>query len=256
MTDRREVSATATRAPEHGPLNSIGIVISLIVPAHNEESLIGDTLRILKAAAVATGEPFEMIVVDDASTDRTAEIARSHAATVVTTSGRQIAASRNAGARVAKGEFLIFVDADTHVPPQTMRAALRALRNGAVGGGARLRADPSTPFWLAKLAIFTVSMMRLTRWAAGCFFFVRRDAFDKVGGFDERYFATEEIVLSRALKKLGRMVIVSEAVITSGRKGRLYGPWHLFVLGWRLLRGGRAALQRREGLELWYDGRR
>jgi glycosyltransferase involved in cell wall biosynthesis len=237
-------------------LNSTGIVISLIVPAHNEETLIGDTLRVLKASAAAVAEPFELIVVDDASTDMTAAIALTHGASVVSTDRRQIAASRNAGARAAKGDYLIFVDADTHVPPQTMRAALDALRKGAVGGGARLRADPQTPFWLAKLAIFTVTMMRMTRWAAGCFLFVRRDVFEAVGGFDERYFATEEIVLSRALKKHGRMVIVSEAGITSGRKGRLYGPWHLLVLGWRLLRGGRAALQRREGLELWYDGRR
>ena len=248
--------APRTRAGTGDPLNSIGIVISLIVPAHNEERLIGDTLRTLRESADALGEPFELIVVDDASTDGTTAIARAHGASVVSAGGRQIAASRNAGARAARGEYLIFDDADTHVPALTLRAAVSALQAGAVGGGARLRAAHGSPFWLAKMAAFVVSMMRLTRWAAGCFFFVRRDAFERVGGFDERYFATEEIVLSRALKRLGRMVIVSEAVVTSGRKGQLYGPWHHILLGWRLLRGGRAALQRREGLELWYDGRR
>jgi glycosyltransferase involved in cell wall biosynthesis len=231
-------------------------VISLVVPAHNEEALLGETLRILKAAMGAIRERFELIVVDDASTDATAMIALSHGARVVPTNRRQIAACRNAGARAATGDVLIFVDADTHVPERTMRAAVEALRRGAVGGGARLQADAQTPFWLARLTVATAAFMRLTRWAAGCFFFVRRDAFEAVGGFDERYFATEEIVLSRALKRRGRMVIVPDPVITSGRKGRLYGPWHLVVLGWRLLRGGRAALQRREGLELWYDGRR
>ena len=231
-------------------------MISLIVPAHNEERLIGDTLRVLRESAETLDEPWELIVVDDASTDRTAAIARTHGARVVSARGRQIAASRNAGARAARGELLIFVDADTHVPAPTLRAAVAALRGGAVGGGARLRAAHGSPFWLARMAEFVVSMMRLTRWAAGCFFFVRRDAFERVGGFDERYFATEEIVLSRALKRLGRMVIVSEAVVTSGRKGKLYGAWHHLRLAWRLLRGGRAALQRREGLELWYDGRR
>jgi glycosyltransferase involved in cell wall biosynthesis len=232
------------------------LMISLIIPAHNEEALLGDTLRILRASAEELGEPFEIIVVDDASTDRTIEIARSQGATVVSTDRRQIGASRNVGATASKGEVLIFVDADTHVPAETLRAALRAIRAGAVGGGARLRPDAGTPFWLAHLAVLTVAFMRLLRWAAGCFIFVRRDAFAAVGGFDERYYATEEIVLSRALKKRGRFVILSESVVTSGRKGHLYGPGHLFVLTWRILRGGRAQLQRREGLDLWYDGRR
>lgn len=231
-------------------------MLSLIIPAHNEEALLGDTLRILRASATALGLPFEMIVVDDASTDRTAAVGRARGAVVVTTDRRHIAACRNVGAEAAKGDILIFVDADTHVPATTLRAAIEAIENGAVGGGARIRADVGTPFWLAKLLVFTVAFMRLTRWAAGCFIFVRRDAFATVGGFDERYFATEEIVLSRALKKIGRMVIVSEPVITSGRKGRLYGPGHLVALLWRVLRGGRAALQQREGLDLWYDGRR
>jgi glycosyltransferase involved in cell wall biosynthesis len=231
-------------------------MLSLIIPAHNEEALLGDTLRILRASAEELAETFEIIVVDDASTDDTRAIAESHGATIVSTDRRQIAASRNVGARAAKGEILIFVDADTHVPTNTLRAATRAIRDGAIGGGARIRPDVGTPFWLAKLAIFTVALMRVTKWAAGCFIFVRSDAFAAVGGFDERYYATEEIVLSRALKKRGRVVILREAVITSGRKGHLYGPGHLLVLAWRLLRGGRAQLQRREGLDLWYDGRR
>jgi glycosyltransferase involved in cell wall biosynthesis len=231
-------------------------MISLIVPAHNEEALLADTLRILRASAEALSEPFEIIVVDDASTDRTADIARSHGASVVATDRRQIGASRNAGAKASRGEILIFVDADTHVPAETLQAAVAAVHGGAVGGGARLEPDVGTPFWLAKLAVLTVAFMRLAKWAAGCFIFARRETFAAVGGFDERYYATEEIVLSRALKKRGRFVILAQAVVTSGRKGHLYGPGHLFVLLWRLLRGGRAQLQKREGLDLWYDGRR
>ena len=231
-------------------------MISLIMPAHNEATLLAETLRILRASAEMLGEPYEIIVVDDASTDQTPEIARAHGASVVATNRRQIGAVRNVGAAASSGEILIFVDADTHVPPQTLRAAVAAVRAGAAGGGAALRPDAQTPFWLAKLAGLTVAVMRLARWAAGCFVFARRDAFVAVGGFDERYYATEEIVLSQALKKRGRFVILRESVITSGRKGHLYGPGHLFVLLWRLIRGGRAQLQRREGLDLWYDGRR
>ena len=230
-------------------------MISFVIPAHNEEALLGQTLQILRASAEALGEPFEIIVADDASTDRTAEIARSHGATVVPVHHRQIAAVRNAGAKAARGDIFVFVDADTHVPARTLRQGMDALRAGAVGGGSRFR-FASGPRWAHVLGKGTVLAMRALSWSAGCFLFVRRDAFEAVGGFDERYFATEELVLSRALKRRGRMVIVDEEVITSGRKAHLYGPGELWLLTWGFLTRGRSVLRRREGLHFWYDGRR
>src|SRR5207249_1537267 len=91
----------------------IGRMISFIVPAHNEELLIGQALSALQKAGQASGELFEIIVVDDASTDRTAAIAREHGARVTSVNHRQIAATRNSGAHQARGEFLFFVDGDT-----------------------------------------------------------------------------------------------------------------------------------------------
>jgi glycosyltransferase involved in cell wall biosynthesis len=114
-------------------------MISFVVPAHNEEALLGETLRILRASAEAVGQPFEIIVADDASTDRTAEIARTAGATVVSIERRQIAAARNAGAKAASGDVLIFVDADTHVSAPNLQQALDALRGGAIGGGVAVR---------------------------------------------------------------------------------------------------------------------
>ena len=78
-------------------------VISFIVPAYNEERLLGAALDALHAAARAAGEPYELIVVDDASTDRTATIAADHGAALVSVAHRQIAATRNSGARQATG---------------------------------------------------------------------------------------------------------------------------------------------------------
>jgi glycosyltransferase involved in cell wall biosynthesis len=230
-------------------------LISLIVPAYNEEGLIGRTLDALRDAALALGEPHEVVVVDDASTDRTAEIAASRGARVVPVSRRQIAAVRNAGARVATGEILFFIDADTVVPPGTLRAAVAAVRGGAAGGGARVQFDrvPASMWLFTRGFAFFYHLVGL---AAGCFIFARRDAFDAAGGFDERYFASEEVHLSRALRRRGRFVILRERVTTSGRKCRMYSPGRLCALLLRILLRGPRGLRRREGLGLWYDGRR
>ena len=229
-------------------------MISIVIPAYNEELLLGDTLRTLHASAASIGEPYEIIVVDDGSTDRTAEIARAHDARVVGVHLRHIAAARNAGAKVAKADLLVFVDADTIVPPEVLRGAVAAVRSGAVGGGSAARTDSNDPRWGPPLMVFASWVMRTARWAAGCFLFVRTDVFQRVGGFDERYFASEEIHLSRAVKKHGRFVILREAVITSGRKGRLFTPWQMF---WQFASALRpSTVKRRDRLDIWYGGRR
>ena len=119
-------------------------LLSFVVPAHDEEALIGDTLRTLRASADAAGASYEIIVVNDASTDRTAAIAAAAGARVVDVNVRQIGAARNAGAKVASGETLVFVDADTWVPVEAIRgvdrrsASRRDRRRRARRGG---RAD-------------------------------------------------------------------------------------------------------------------
>jgi cellulose synthase/poly-beta-1,6-N-acetylglucosamine synthase-like glycosyltransferase len=230
-------------------------MISFIVPAHNEEALIGDTLRILRASATELGEPFEVIVVDDASTDATAEIAERSGAVVKRVECRQIAAVRNAGTKIAQGDVFIFVDADTHVPALTLKQAKAALDGGAVGGGSKFRFE-SGPAWSHLLGDAVLAFMGAMSWAAGCFLFVRRADFEAVGGFDERYYASEEIVLSQALKGRGRMVIVDEPVVTSGRKAHLHGPGELMKVVFNYAIEGKRSLQRREGLRFWYDGKR
>lgn len=229
-------------------------MISFVVPAYNEAALLGETLDTLRASAAPLGEPFEIIVADDGSTDETAAIARGHGALVVTIHVRQIGAARNAGARVATGDVLIFVDADTLVPPEVLVRAAAALRTGAVGGGAGVRADSNDPRWGPPAMAVVSWILRLAGWAAGCFIFVRRDVFERVGGFDERYFASEEIHLSRAVKKHGRFVILRERVITSGRKGRMFSAFQTFRQFASAIRP--STLRRRDRLGMWYGGQR
>jgi glycosyltransferase involved in cell wall biosynthesis len=229
-------------------------VISIIIPAYNEEALLGQTLQAVRDSADATGVPYEVIVVDDGSTDRTADIARANGARVVSVHLRQIGAARNAGAKVAGGDLLIFVDADTLVTAEALKGAVATVNAGAVGGGASAQVDSNEPWWGPPLMAFACWLMRTAGWAAGCFIFVRADVFRLVGGFDEQYFASEEIHLSRAVKKHGRFVILRTHVITSGRKGRLFTGRQF---AWQFAKGlWPSTLKRRDRLEIWYGGER
>lgn len=232
-------------------------MLSIVIPAYNEARLIGGTVRAMHAAATATGEPYEIVVVDDASTDGTAAIAAALGARVVTVACRQIAAVRNAGARAARGRRLVFIDADTVAPAETLRAALQALGAGAVGGGARdVRFDGRLP-WYAHVAVATVlGVFRATGMTFGCFMFASREAFDAVGGFDETLFAAEEVAFSRAMRRLGRFVLVGPAVTTSGRKFRTFSVAELTRMTLAASALGPRALKSRSRLGLWYGARR
>jgi cellulose synthase/poly-beta-1,6-N-acetylglucosamine synthase-like glycosyltransferase len=231
-------------------------VISFIVPAHNEERELGQTLTALHAAARERQLDYELIVVVDASSDRTAAIAGEHAARVVSVDCRHIAATRNAGAREAAGNLLVFVDADTHVHAQLLGAAMAAVDAGATGGGAGVRLRGSRS--LAQRAAMRLLgwAFRITGIAPGCFIFCTRGAFTAAGGFDEAYFAGEDVAFSRALARHGRFVIVRAHALTSARKLRTFTVAEHLRLALRFAVGGRAVLRSRRHLQLWYAERR
>ena len=232
-------------------------MISFVVPAYNEEKYLVPTLEAIHAAARASGEDYEIVVADDASTDATAHIAGRHGARVVRVENRQIAATRNAGARAATGDRLFFVDADTTVSAALVAEALAAFRQGAVGGGAPVRIDPAPRWARAFMAIFVPLYFGLARWAAGCFVFCTRAAFEAAGGFDERYYASEEVHFSKALKRVGRFVMLKTFVTSSSRKieGRSAGEMLRITAG--ILAGGEAGLRRRGAhTDFWYPDRR
>src|SRR2546423_6897483 len=163
------------------------LLISFIVPAYDEENVLGGTLEALHAAGKALHEPYELIVADDASTDDTAAVAEGHGARVVRVAHRQIAATRNSGAQAASGEMFIFVDADTLVNETVVRAAVDAVRDRAVGGGATVQFDRDVPRYAKVLMPVLAWLYRAAGLAPGCFLFCTRGAFAAVGGVDEAF---------------------------------------------------------------------
>lgn len=216
------------------------------------------TLEAVRDSAANLRGGFEIVVANDASTDRTGEIARAFGARVVDVKKRQIAGTRNAGAAIAVGDIFIFVDADTWVTPETLLAVESALENSRViGGGAWLIFDRPPSIWARMAAaVFLRVYFSVARLAAGGFLFARAEAFRKVGGFNERFFAGEEIHLSRALKRLGKFRIIRQPVITSARKFRMKTPREHLALFKNMALKGKKGWEQREGLDMWYDGKR
>jgi len=231
-------------------------VISFIVPAHNEELELPATLDAIHAAASDAGQPYEIIVVDDASTDATPEIASSAGAQVILINQRQIAAARNAGGRAARGECLFFVDADTRINRTHVVEAIAALKVGFVGGGARVAFDGSVPIWGRVLVLAFGAIYFGLNLGAGAFLFTTRRNFDAIGGFDEQYFAGEEVYFSLALRKVGRFKVLREVVVTSGRKLRMHSAKQFLRKFFGVIIAGPRGVRSRAKLSLWYDGKR
>jgi glycosyltransferase involved in cell wall biosynthesis len=210
---------------------------SVVIPAYNEERLLGRLLDTLDAARTAYGsaDMVEVIVADNVSTDRTAEIAVSRGCRVVTAEKRIIAAVRNAGARAARGEYLAFVDADSQVHPRTFFEIDRALASGRVVGGATGATLERRSLGIA-FVYFTLLPVALATGMDTGVVFVRRRDFEEIGGYDETRLVAEDVAFLMALKRFGktrgqRLARVTRAkVIVSTRKFDEFGDWHTFAL--------------------------
>lgn len=230
-------------------------MISFIVPAHNEEFELSSTLAAIHTAASSAAERYEIIVVDDASTDATPEIAVQACAKIIQINRRQIAAARNAGARASQGEYLFFVDADTRINRAHVTEAIVALDAGYGGGSARVAMDGFVPIWgRALLRTFSVLYFGLNL-GAGAFLFTTRRNFDAIGGFDEQYFVGEEVFFSLELRNLGFKVL-REPIVTSGRKLRMYPAKQFLRDFFGVVVAGPRGARSRAKLRLWYDGKR
>jgi glycosyltransferase involved in cell wall biosynthesis len=237
--------------------------LSVVVPAFNEEKLIGACLDCVRAAfAALPGQAYEVIVCDNNSSDGTAAIAAARGAKVVFEPLNMIAMARNTGAAAASGDWLLFVDADSVLSAATLSAAVDLMRGGAcIGGGAVIGFLPA-PGWGHALTAFWNLLSRAFRLAAGSFLFCRREDFCALGGFSPVLYAAEEIALSRALRRrglakgLGFEIITSAPHLSSGRKFRLYGAGPLLLEGLKFALRPFSSVKNPSRLGVFYDGRR
>ncbi|MEM0970075.1 MAG: glycosyltransferase [Verrucomicrobiota bacterium] len=216
------------------------IDLTVVVPARNEERLLPATLAALGDAGSSQSFSMEMIVVDNASSDGTAKVARAGGARVVFEPMAQIARARNAGAAGGTGKWFLFVDADTLVSKETLHQAVEALRSGTVCvGGAAIEGDGEWRGFAKFLVWFWGRVSRWMKLPAGSFFFCTREGFEAVGGFEEGVYAGEEVWFARRLKKWGKArgqgfhQIEDPPVVTSVRKGEMVSSFGLalqFVL--------------------------
>ena len=234
-----------------------------MVPAFNEERLLAGSLAAIREAMRAfdaAGWASELVVCDNNSTDRTAEIARAAGATVVFEPVNQIARARNAGAARASGDWLVFVDADSY-PTRELFSEVVAVADRNAGGGATVSFQ--TEDRAVRLALCAWNALsRAVKWAAGSFIFCRADAFRAIGGFDQALYAGEEIDFSRRLKRLGRqrrlgfVILHQHPLRTSDRKARLYTKREHFAFMLKTLLLAGRTLRDRDACHVWYDGRR
>ena len=203
--------------------------LSIVIPTLNEAAGIEATLKALQPLR-ARG--VEVVLADGGSGDTTVAVARPWVDTVVD-APRGRALQMNAGAARSRADALMFLHADTRLPPLGDVLALQSLAEGACWGRFDVRIE-GRPRMLRVVAALMNLRSRLSGIATGDqAIFVTRAAFERVGGFPAQPLM-EDIEISRRLKRLGRPACLRARVCTSGRRWEQRGVWRTIVLMWRL----------------------
>lgn len=218
-------------------------MISIIIPTLNEESAIE---RTLKSLSQLTAIPYEIIISDGKSTDRTLDIARTYTDKIFVHNKphrQTIAEGRNDGAAMASGDFLLFLDADCHVldPNAFFTEAMRRFEKepNLVAMTAYLKFDKETETLTDRIITYLVNQSfrisnNLFRRGAspGEFQLMRRTAFEKVGGFNPKLVTGEDLDMFLRLSRVGRTRFMNDMVVYhTGRRAHKLG-WPKLLSIW------------------------
>lgn len=202
-------------------------IISIIIPSYNEEKYLENTIRSIKNQDYEG--KYEIIVSDGGSKDRTLKIARKYKVRLIRNKQRGISVGRNAGAKAAKGDILLFLDADTIIIPNLLTEFEKNFRDPNVVGvtcsimpskmDARFLAHYLSYNSVTKLGVKTSQPL-----IAGVCVAYKASSFFEIGGFDEQIQALEDLDFSKRIKKMGDIIFnVNTLAITSARRIEKHG---------------------------------
>ncbi|MBL7545412.1 MAG: glycosyltransferase [Bdellovibrionaceae bacterium] len=238
--------------------------ISIVIPAFNEEKCLPETLSFINAAQKHIKQEFniptEVIVVDNASTDKTSLVANEFGARVVRHEVRNISSVRNAGIKQSSYDLVVTVDADTYVPLDAFsKIWTEMMTEKFIGGGVRMGIRSNRTHVRFFVSVMEFLMMKITGISLGMFFF-SKDAALKIGGFRETHLAAEDMAFARDLRVYGKTMnkrflnLRSVRILTFDRKNASSKQMFLSLLtGLKVLIG---IQPKKEDLDYWYSPKR
>ena len=253
-----------TSGPEsNGELRAVAVdvpSVSVIIPAFNEAAYLAETIHRIRAAEAHlhanADAAVQILVVDNASTDRTGELAEGLGATVVHEPRRNIARVRNAGAAFAAYDVLVFLDADTLVPPELLLKIARAMNDPTCGGGCvDVLHLPNGLVLRAYFKLWRVLGLALGTGQGACQF-CRKSLYQELGGYDEAWYMGEDLDFYWRLKRVARRrglrtTFIRECqVVPSPRRWQAWPLWRTLV--WTNPLVGFALKRRKAAWPGWY----
>jgi glycosyltransferase involved in cell wall biosynthesis len=229
---------SASTVDDSGEFIKVAMSMSVIVPAYNEDGGISHTLQCINIAndylRERDGPSVDILVVDNASTDQTGNVARDSNARVIQEAVRGVANARNAGARTAQGDILVFIDADVVIPESTLWRVFQVMSDQrCIGGAVDTHYQPTSTLVKRYLEAWRV-LGRMLGMAQGAVQFCRHESFLSLGGYDETFYMGEDVDfywrLARKARRQGFHVCFIDdiRVVPSSRR---FDQWPL----WRIL---------------------
>jgi glycosyltransferase involved in cell wall biosynthesis len=236
------------------------IDLSIVIPARNEERYLPLALDAIERAANRFAGSHEVIVVLNRCTDGTEAIARARGCRIATEDAKNLAAIRNAGARIAHGRLLITVDADSRMSANMLEQVARTMEDGRYIGGA-VQMWPERWSMGVVLTFMCLLPIAIREGILGGLFFCERETFEAIGGFDERFVTVEDIDFAKRLKAYGEVKgrkfkkLFRASITTSCRKFDHFGDWY-FLRNPKEFRRAFLGTDQAVGNKIWYDFKR